>query len=390
MPLSLYWNHRGEPDEAESCTESFEHWDAGQPLDEPQRTIVQAVEEALSVKVMQIDVRAMTRNVVLDVELDDGRRVIIRAPNVKYEKWQLEANDVSIPMMKREIGITKWLKANSRIPIPAIYSVVTSSHPEAIPIIVMEKLLGAEVFDVVGKYPYYAKERLMHGFADVQVQLFSLQTPQLIGTAYIDGDKMSVIPRVAIAPAKTSSKVYDSLEAYVASQIEMRKRSLEDQDEATRTRGLRVLDRIVKMLPSIYAHLSRSAHRRCTLVHDDLSPVNVLMDAEGNITGVLDWEYQSIMPAVLAVEYPTCIRYDGMHDPRYTPTLEVENTWWLVGPEDAPKLREAYAEAIKTKDRECWEALVDGEFLRRVLEWVTSDKDFDVLERWLDAAVRVD
>ena len=64
MPLSLYWNHRGEPHEIEDCPESIEHWDAGQPLNEPQRTIVQTVEEVLSVQVTQMDVRAMSRNAV--------------------------------------------------------------------------------------------------------------------------------------------------------------------------------------------------------------------------------------------------------------------------------------------------------------------------------------
>ncbi|KAI0662382.1 hypothetical protein C8Q70DRAFT_908285 [Cubamyces menziesii] len=374
MPLSLYWNHRGEPHEIEDCPESIEHWDAGQPLNEPQRTIIQTVEEVLSVQVTQMDVRAMSRNAVLDVELHDGRRVIIRAPNVEYE-------DASIPLINREIGTLKWLKTNSSIPMPAIYSVVTANHPKAFPIIVMEKLPGTMVFNVVGKCPYH--KRLMQSFAEIQVQLFNVQTPQLIGTAYVEGDKMDVIAKVALTPAKSSSRVYDSLEAYVNSQIEMTRRSLEGQDEVTLTQGMRVLDRIEEMLPSIFSRLSRPAHRRCMLMHDDLSPMNVLMDAGGNVTGVLDWEYQSIMPAVLAVEYPTCIRYDGMHDPKYTKNLE--ETWWLVGPEDSAKLREVYAESIKAQDLECWQALVDGEFLRRILEWVTSGRDFDIMEQWLNA-----
>ena len=165
---------------------------------------------------------------------------------------------------------------------------------------------------------------------------------------------MDVVPKVALAPAKSSSGVYDSLEAYVNSQIEMTRRSLEGQDEVTLTQGMRVLDRIVEMLPSVFSRLSRPAHRRCMLMHDDLSPMNVLMDAEGNVTGVLDWEYQSIMPAVLAVEYPTCIRYDGMHDPKYTKNLE--ETWWLVGPEDSAKLREVYAEVRIQTSHPTWTA----------------------------------
>ena len=87
---------------------------------------------------------------MLEVELHDGRRVIIRAPNVEYE-------DASIPLINREIGILKWLKTNSSIPIPAIYSVVTANHPKAFLIIVMEKLPGTMVFNVVGKCPYRVK-----------------------------------------------------------------------------------------------------------------------------------------------------------------------------------------------------------------------------------------
>ena len=59
MPLSLYWNHLGEPHEIEDCPESIEHWNAGQPLNEPQRTMIQTVEKVLLVQVMQMDVCAM-------------------------------------------------------------------------------------------------------------------------------------------------------------------------------------------------------------------------------------------------------------------------------------------------------------------------------------------
>ncbi|KAJ2964540.1 hypothetical protein NUW54_g14232 [Trametes sanguinea] len=112
--------------------------------------------------------------------------------------------------------------------------------------------------------------------------------------------------------------------------------------------------------------------------------MNVLMDGEGNVTGVIDWEYQAVLPAVLAVEYPRCIRYDGEWDPRFPHKAGTMESWWLASAEDSVRLREVYAEAIKTKDRECWDALVHGERLRQIVEWLTSGKGYQAMEAWLD------
>ncbi|PIL32993.1 hypothetical protein GSI_05111 [Ganoderma sinense ZZ0214-1] len=110
----------------------------------------------------------------------------------------------------------------------------------------------------------------------------------------------------------------------------------------------------------------RRTFLRCIPSHDDLNETNVpLVSSNGHITGIIDWEYHSVLPVVLAAEYPRYLRYDGIYDPRFT--LE-ENGWWTARPEDAAKLRAIYAEAVKAQNEDYWRALIDGELLRQCYE----------------------
>jgi hypothetical protein len=71
-------------------------------------------------------------------------------------------------------------------------------------------------------------------------------------------------------------------------------------------------------------------------VHADLvNPQNVLVTAEGDITGIIDY---LIHPAIFAVEYPAWLLYDGDVDPRSANKMTV----WLDSPDESARLRELY------------------------------------------------
>ncbi|KAI0349613.1 hypothetical protein OH77DRAFT_1465136 [Trametes cingulata] len=380
MSLSLFWDHEGKSAELPPYPDSLEHWEAGEPLDDATRAIINEIERALSLKVVQTDIRSANNNLVLEIQLENGTHHIVRTCNPDAE---ISANDpAATTRPPREAELLRWLKANSTVPVPAIRCVIEPARPGIWPIVVMEKMLGNVVLNDFGMALFSVKLCNIQSYADVQIALYMLDVPQRIGTARCAGGTIEVVPW------SPSEPTFDTLEAYIASLVDNKWRALASDtthSDDTRADSTRFLDRLAAELFTICARLSSPAHRRCVLRHDDLGATNVLMGADGTITGVIDWDFQSVVPAVLAVEYPQWIRYDGVFDPTYMPApaggMEV---WWVVGPEDAVKLREEYAQILKEKDRECWEALVDGERLRRLVEWLTSGDDIAAMERWFD------
>ena len=84
---------------------------------------------------------------------------------------------------------------------------------------------------------------------------------------------------------------------------------------------------------------------RCVLAHDDLNDNKVpFSETTGELTGVIDWEYHSVIPICLAAEYPRFLRRDGRYDPRYCD----ENTWWLESPDESERLLALFELASRT------------------------------------------
>jgi Ser/Thr protein kinase RdoA (MazF antagonist) len=76
--------------------------------------------------------------------------------------------------------------------------------------------------------------------------------------------------------------------------------------------------------------------------HEDFIEHNVFINGEGLITGVIDWEFHMVKPAVLAAAYPFWIRYDGTSDPRFVDREGQFSSFWTASPVDAKRLRQEY------------------------------------------------
>lgn len=183
------------------------------------------------------------------------------------------------------------------------------------------------------------------------LELFRLTVPQRIGSPQCsaDGATMDVCPWTCSVSSASSTRVYSTLEDWLASMVAAKLASASeyddddnaDPDSHVRLRRERVLERLGTALAAFCARAVRPAHRRCVLAHDDLSHTNVLATPEGAIAAVVDWEYASVRPAILAAEYPRYLRYDGIFDPKYPFN---KGGWYLVSPEDAASLCELYRE----------------------------------------------
>lgn len=68
--------------------------------------------------------------------------------------------------------------------------------------------------------------------------------------------------------------------------------------------GLEILTRIERVLPSLIDRVEGKKPSGTVLWHPDLDLQNILVDGDGTITGIIDWECASTAPLWQAHEYP--------------------------------------------------------------------------------------
>lgn len=78
----------------------------------------------------------------------------------------------------------------------------------------------------------------------------------------------------------------------------------EDEDDIEEGQdAIEIAERLLKLLPTIFP-FDTIAPEQSILFHDNLSMHNILVGADGRITGVIDWECASVLPLWRACELP--------------------------------------------------------------------------------------
>jgi hypothetical protein len=67
--------------------------------------------------------------------------------------------------------------------------------------------------------------------------------------------------------------------------------------------------------------------------------MNILVDKGSHVTGVIDWEYQTLQPAVVAADYPQWLSYDARCDPHFA---DPKQKFRLESPMESKCLRDVY------------------------------------------------
>ncbi|KAI0633932.1 hypothetical protein C8Q77DRAFT_1156797 [Trametes polyzona] len=372
---ALFWDRTGAERELSPMPDSMGSWMAtrGEPRDNAQRQLLHTVESVLDVKVSSMHVLARGSNFVVLLEYANGDEVVVRTPSMRAHQSVTRDGPAAVARFWREVNLLRWLKAATSIPVPAIKGIIKfrTPRPDLFPYAMLEVMPGEVLMN----------ERLVRSFAKISLQLFRLEVPQRIGTLKLPdeaGGPREVIPWQTRNGSDSAPMVYNTLEEFITFLIH---RKLEratylseagGDDHATRARSRDVLSRLVPRLQPILHRLNRPSYRRCVLNHDELNQTNVLVDGDtGEITGVVDWEHQSVRPAVLSASYPLCIRYDGPGDPRFDD--DDEGAFWTY---------------VKDRDIDYYRSLVDGDILRQAVEWLcspTPDSGCANLEKWMDA-----
>jgi hypothetical protein len=162
--------------------------------------------------------------------------------------------------------------------------------------------------------------------------LFGLDAPQCIGTFVPDVLSGSVDVTLMISVHFRAIRVFEDIQQYLDFLFEMKKNSpLIGVDNGGHIDELKRHTECV--LIDLLSNLNAPTLLRCVLVH------RYLVDKNGSITGVVDWEYRVLHPAVFAASYPPWLSYDSCSDPRF---VNPKQTFWLDSPKESKRLRDLY------------------------------------------------
>lgn len=189
-------------------------------------------------------------------------------------------------------------------------------------------------------------------YASAALALFKIPVPTVerapvlkIGTLTPDahgGYHMS--PLISLLESHTT--IYRTVEEYIDGLIDATFKKLiqintseSTQDKPPISRAH--LERLGRLLRTELSSLPKNLEYmwRPVLRHDDAREANVLLDPEsGRVTGIIDWEFHSVQPAVLAVHYPPFLNFDGPDDPRFAPP----GTYWMADFDELRQSRKLY------------------------------------------------
>lgn len=289
----------------------------------------------------------------LDSATGHSRQCIFRIA-LPYAPWYKVEN---------EVATTEYVRRKTRIPVPEIYAFDSSmDNPLGLEWMLMEMMPGFSLVEIWPSMSDPAKEKLAKQVAEYVDELSRLSFDK-VGGLYIDWDSMEpdfqIGPMVDLPFLKNRRLSYDihrgpfnSLEEYYASVIEFQladvkdpahKQLLKTRDPGKRSRACgnyhassedkaactarhqtdedpeddeefwydetdlkeipEVCEALLRVLP-VLGQLRTSANPSICLYHPDLSYQNLLVDASGNITALVDWEILSTAPFGTTDPYP--------------------------------------------------------------------------------------
>ncbi|KAK4252179.1 kinase-like domain-containing protein [Corynascus novoguineensis] len=310
---------------------------------ELQRTIDTMREEGTLIKLYEfifehrpgnpVRPRQMTRgsyNAVFRVEYTDGD-VIMRVPLPGMNAFPDEK-------VRNEVATLRYIKKMTSIPVPHVYHWGTAAeNPLGLgPFIIMdyiphEKTLDALLTDQTGKgldpsIPRDKLQRLYRQAANIILQLSRLEMPKIgslqqqgdsfvIGSRPLTQDMNEIVVQAGVPESilPPQNATYSSSDEWYAALADMHLAHLTFQhnqaiDSADDCRDkfvsrylFRQLVRQGKLPPRGEEANKKKLHRASekesfTLWVDDLRPHNMLVDADCNIVGVIDWEWAYFAP----------------------------------------------------------------------------------------------
>jgi hypothetical protein len=220
-----------------------------------------------------------------------------------------------LPRIKtiNEVAVMTWVRQNTRLPVAEVVRFdATTDNPLGHEYTLLQRLPGVAVSDVYDRLSPEVLDRLIDQMVDIVHQthtmswhgVFGLQFdsngdvvpgPVLEETFWHSPDVAKYWPASESVDSLNISGPYESYTDYIAAMVRVYQHAIRVHPALEDMRDL--LPRLDAFVEALSKHPELN-NTRYILAHKDLHFGNVMYDEpSGCITGILDWEFSSIVPA---------------------------------------------------------------------------------------------
>ncbi|KAF8520600.1 kinase-like domain-containing protein [Hysterangium stoloniferum] len=322
-------------------------------------------------------------NVVYELEMRTGPPLVARI------QWNFKADAISscwaVEKISREVAVLKLLhRVSPQIPAPRVLACdFDFKNTVGAPFMIMSRLYGEDQWMAWPKLSGDDRVTFVKSLATSFVGIFNVRLPSIGSVETLTPGGLpiigSILPYMTLLPIECAT-----LEQYITRQLDHA--FAQPHDQALYDFSLPDLfDRIRTLAISA---IPRDDHTMLVpvLVHMDLRSKNIMVK-DATVSGIVDWEIHSSLPACLGATYPEFIRYDAIYDPKYEiqPRLMPTKECWPLE-DEAATLRNVFREAASVLSSTFVRALDKGAILRQLLELVScstvSEKGMKALFMW--------
>ncbi|CAH0044813.1 unnamed protein product [Clonostachys solani] len=271
-----------------------------------------------------------------------------------------------------EVATMHWVQRHTSLPVPNILAYESHCKNEiGFEWICMEKVKGKTLGDAWWELDFAAKERVIRQIAQFYSDTFSHQM-KTIGSLYehpssegqtthigkstslaflVRGPQSEVqrgpftscrdwiTAQLNAAEADCKHRLEVARAAEIASATKEQSVDEEKQEEGEDPEDLETsLTIITKLRGQIASFFPETSPEPTVLMHHDLNKHNILVNADGSLSGVVDWEWISTYPLSMACQYP------GFIDGKDRSTKPVKSTYHH---DDNGKVNELYWEHLE-------------------------------------------
>ncbi len=311
---------------------------------------------------------------------------------------RISGNHIPHRKTANEVAVLQWLRANTGIPVPAVVrhdcSVDNALGRE---FTLLERVPGRSVDGMYDELDDAAKRRLVEQLTDFLVELNAhewsnvggLQLEKLNDAAVIVPgpvleDTFWLVPDIERfwGPGESidtlnPSGPYSSHEGLVRGYLGVFIHAINTHESLSWLRNtlLPGLEKLGSM------DIPQLASSRLILAHKDLHFANVMATADGTVTGILDWEFAGVVPA-LRWDPVRAFLWNGKQDEASAAEKE--------------RMRAVFEEVLESRGVEPWWTGVPREtelvwtvvkFTRALVEVCPRGQKMEAVEGWRDAAL---
>lgn len=308
-----------------------------------------------------------------------------------------------------EVATLQFMRQYGSIPVPTVRAYDPSnSNPIGFEWILMDLMPGITLDQVWKSIPLSAKKAIVSQIAQHSASMFSRQF-RMIGNIFpiSNGTGHFEVQRVVSlqffwgrdTATLVSQGPFQTSKDWIAARLLLKRTDCENvvrhsQDDDEREDAERTLRIIARLINILSMYFPSATTEQTMLFHDDLSERNILVDKDGKLTAIVDWESVSALPLWKACQFPAFL--EG-RDRNEKPILEDycetgsdkpgELFWEHLKQFELTELRLYFLEVMRHFEPAWMEVFLSSQDQRDFdLAVQACDNPFSLrtIERWLD------